>query len=69
MLVLSRKVREEIIIANTIRVVVLKVAGGKVKLGFIAPDDVAIHRKEIRCKEPASGKGARWSRPAAVFHE
>ncbi len=47
MLVLSRKVSDEVIIANTIRVVVLKVAGGRVKLGFTAPSDVSICRKEI----------------------
>ncbi len=47
MLVLSRKVSEEIIIGDTIRVVVLKVGRGRVKLGFTAPSDVSIHREEI----------------------
>lgn len=47
MLVLSRKLGEEVIIGSAIRVVVLKVAGGKVKLGFAAPSDVTICRKEI----------------------
>lgn len=47
MLVLSRKVREEIIIGNTIRVTVLNVAGERVKLGFTAPCEVPICRKEI----------------------
>ena len=52
MLVLSRKQHDEIVIGKTIRVVVLKVAGGRVKLGFTAPKDVVICREELRCKEP-----------------
>ncbi len=47
MLVLNRKTNEEIIIGSTIRVVVLKVAHGKVKLGVAAPSDVTIYREEL----------------------
>jgi carbon storage regulator len=47
MLILSRKINEEILIGSTIRVIVLKVNGQKVKLGLAAPPGVAIHRKEI----------------------
>lgn len=53
MLVLSRRVNDEIMIGETIRVVVLKVAGGRVKLGLTAPNDVSICREEIsrtRCE-------------------
>ena len=64
MLVLSRKTNEEIMIGNAICVTVLKVGGGKVKLGFTAPSDVAIHREEIYRREPQSaspslGRGPR----------
>ncbi len=52
MLVLSRKANEEVMIGSEIRVTVLKVGGGKVKLGFTAPSDVAIHRREICRTEP-----------------
>ena len=47
MLVLSRKIGEEIIIADTIRVKIVGIQGNRVKLGIVAPEDVAIHREEI----------------------
>lgn len=53
MLVLARKSRESVVIAATddlrelVRVTVIDVCGGKVKLGFKADNDVAIHREEI----------------------
>ncbi len=47
MLVLSRKIGEEIIIADRIRVKVVGIQGNRVKLGIVAPEDVAIHREEI----------------------
>jgi len=47
MLVLSRKVNEEIVIGENIRITVVKVVGNKVRLGISAPDSVAIRRKEI----------------------
>ncbi len=47
MLVLDRKTNQEIMIGNSIRVVVLKVGHGKVKLGVAAPSDVTIYREEL----------------------
>ena len=47
MLVLSRRVGEEIVIAGTIRVKVVSVNGNRVKLGIVAPQDVTVHRDEI----------------------
>ena len=47
MLVLSRKVNETICIGQNIEVRVLETRGDRVKLGFIGPPDVAIHREEI----------------------
>lgn len=47
MLVLSRKVNEEIVIGNNIRVTVVRVAGNRIRLGITAPDDVTIRRAEI----------------------
>jgi carbon storage regulator len=47
MLVLSRKIGEEIIIADRIRVKVVGIQGNRVKIGIVAPEDVAIHRQEI----------------------
>ena len=48
MLVLSRKVDEEIIIAGEIRVKVLRISGNKVQLGIIADKSIRIERSEIR---------------------
>ena len=47
MLVLSRKKNERIIIHDNIIVTVIEIRGDKVRLGFEAPKDVPIHRKEI----------------------
>lgn len=47
MLVLSRKVGEEIVIGDNIRVTVVSVSGNRVKLGFTAPGRTPIHRAEV----------------------
>jgi len=47
MLVLSRKKNESIIINDNIIVVVIEIRGDKVRLGFDAPKDVPIHRREV----------------------
>ena len=48
MLVLSRKVNEEIVIAGCIRVKVIQVKGNQIRLGIIAPSNVPVHRAEIQ---------------------
>jgi carbon storage regulator len=47
MLVLTRKVGEEILIGDKIRIKVIEVSGTKAKLGIDAPADVRIFREEI----------------------
>jgi len=53
MLVLSRKCQESVVIGGSIglsqllKVTVLEINGGKVRLGFEAPADMPIHRSEI----------------------
>ena len=47
MLVLSRKKGEEVVIGGLITVTVLEVQGERVKLGFTAPAEVPIHRREV----------------------
>ncbi len=54
MLVLSRKTGDQVIIGNDIRVVVLRAARGRVKLGFHAPTEVAIQRHEVRSEKSPS---------------
>jgi carbon storage regulator len=46
-LVLSRKENQSIVIDENIKVVVLQIEGNKVRLGFEAPRDVPIHRREV----------------------
>ena len=47
MLVLSRRVGEELWIDDNIRVVVLETRRGQVRLGIQAPRDVPVLRKEL----------------------
>jgi carbon storage regulator len=46
-LVLSRKVGETIVVGKDIEVSILEIQGGEVRLGFNAPRDIIILRKEI----------------------
>lgn len=47
MLVLSRKKKESIVVNDNIVVTVVEIRGDKVRLGFDAPKDVPIHRREV----------------------
>ncbi len=47
MLVLSRKQNERIIIGDQIAVTVVEIRGDRVKLGFVGPHEVPIHREEV----------------------
>ena len=47
MLVLSRKVNENIVIDGRIIVKVVRTEGNFVKLGIEAPPDVPVHRQEV----------------------
>ncbi|MBN2162804.1 MAG: carbon storage regulator CsrA [Pontiellaceae bacterium] len=47
MLVLTRKSDESVILGDNIEVKVLAVRGEQVSLGFTAPADMRIHRKEV----------------------
>lgn len=47
MLILTRKAGEVIVIGDSVRVKVLGVRGGQVKIGIDAPSEVPVHRHEI----------------------
>jgi carbon storage regulator len=47
MLVLTRKVGEEIIIDGCIRVTITGVKGDKVRIGITAPPEIRIDREEV----------------------
>ena len=47
MLILTRRVGEEIVIDNDIRITVTAVRGDKVRLGITAPPSVTVDRSEV----------------------
>jgi carbon storage regulator len=47
MLVLTRKIGEEIIIDGRIRVTITAIDGSKVRIGIEAPADVRVDREEV----------------------
>ena len=69
MLVLSRKQDEEILIGKGISIRVIRVQGGRVKLGIEAPDSVRITRAEIAfrdngaCRTSSGTSGVPPARP------
>jgi carbon storage regulator len=46
-LILSRKIGEQIWVDKNICIEIVDIRGGKVRIGVTAPDDVTIHRKEV----------------------
>ncbi len=56
MLVLARKKGESVVINEEVTVTVVEIRGGKVRLGFGAPQEVPIVRQEIQGQaRPATG--------------
>ena len=53
MLVLARKPNETILIGDDVRIVVVQLQAGRVRLGIEAPPEIRIRRNEI----PVSGAG------------
>lgn len=47
MLILSRKLNEQIVIGDQIVITVVAIRGGNVRLGIEAPKNVPVHRHEI----------------------
>lgn len=70
MLILTRKFGENIRIGDKIKIIILDVKGGQVKLGIDAPPNITVHREEIyeRIREEnrrASGVSAKALRDVA----
>lgn len=53
MLVLTRRVGENIVVADSIQIKVVSIKGGRVRLGFTAPASVRIHRQEVNDRAAA----------------
>ncbi|HBP0290045.1 TPA: carbon storage regulator CsrA [Pseudomonas aeruginosa] len=47
MLILTRRVRETLMVGDDVTVTVLGVKGNQVRIGVNAPKEVAVHREEI----------------------
>ena len=60
MLVITRRVGESIMVGDNVKVTVLQVKGGQVRIGIDAPRGIAVHREEIHERirgESADGAG------------
>jgi len=58
MLVLTRKLGEVIKIGDKVKVVVVSIEGGSVKLGIEAPEEIPVHREEVYDKIAAENRAA-----------
>ena len=61
MLILARKLNEQIVIDGRILVKVLRIDGDTVKLGIEAPPDVPVHRQEVYDEIQRGGRDRRLS--------
>jgi len=48
MLILTRREGEVVCIGNDVRITVLGIKSGQIRLGVDAPRDVAVHREEVK---------------------
>ncbi len=63
MLVLSRKLNEAIFIGDNIKITVVDIVNGKVRLGIEAPKNVPVHREEV-AEAIAAGRPQGEKKPA-----
>ena len=71
MLVLTRKLGENIRIGDSIKITVLEVRSGQVKIGIEAPPEVKVHREEIYARIQEENRRAQQRRsesPSAPGH-
>ena len=64
MLILTRRVRETLMVGDNVTVTVLGVKGNQDRVGINAPKDVAVHREEIfeRIKREQAPSLRQWGR-------
>jgi carbon storage regulator CsrA len=66
MLVLTRKVREEIRIGESVTVTILGIKGSSVRVGVEAPREVRVLRGELEAKSPSQEVGGELRSAAAA---
>ena len=47
MLVLSRRADESLFIGDDIKITILDIRGGQVRIGITAPEAIKVHREEV----------------------
>ena len=67
MLQLSRKAGETIVIGDDIRITVMQVAGGSVRVGIEAPRSVPVYREELWLAVQAENRAAAAAAGAAAL--
>lgn len=67
MLVLTRRVGEEIVIDGNIRITVAELQGNKVRIGVTAPASVRVDRKEVHQRRDEFAAGSCRRRALAVI--
>lgn len=66
MLVLTRRLKESIMIGDDIEISILSIEGDQVKLGISAPKNVDIHRKEIYLSIQQENNSATQTEASAI---
>lgn len=66
MLVLTRKLGENIRIGDSVKITVLEVRSGQVKLGIEAPPEIKVHREEIYARIQEENRRAQRSKAEAA---
>lgn len=66
MLVLTRKLTESILIGENVRVTVVRLEGGQVRLGIDAPRSIAVLRAELKPRAAASSEEDEHGPPDGV---
>ncbi|WP_282141023.1 carbon storage regulator CsrA [Cytobacillus oceanisediminis] len=66
MLVLTRRLKESIMIGDDIEISILSIEGDQVKIGISAPKNVDIHRKEIYLSIQQENSSATQTEASAI---
>jgi carbon storage regulator len=66
MLVLARRVGQEIVIGDNVQIVVLEVRGNQVRLGITAPPALRVDRQEVRARQQLAAQKALQEEALAI---
>lgn len=58
MLILSRKIGQRLVITEQIEITIVRIRGGSVTLGVLAPDHISVDRLEVRRRMEAGPSGS-----------